>query len=90
MPELTTFVRAMVTAGAVRPEVFDSRDYRTAGQDLVFTGNAVDLIVRAAREEGVEPRVLTSIQTLLAGEIDRGHGRLDTAALVEAFRRDAA
>jgi hypothetical protein len=42
--------------------------------------------VHAAREQGVEPAVLTAVQTLLDGRIDRGQGELGTTALIEAFR----
>jgi hypothetical protein len=43
----------------------------------------------AAREQGVEPAVLTAVQTLLEGRIDRGQGELGSTALIEAFRPGA-
>ncbi|GAC66581.1 NAD(P)-dependent oxidoreductase [Gordonia soli] len=87
VPELAAFVGAMVPSIQKDVPAFDSGDHTTVGQDLVFTRNAVDLIVRAAREEGREPSVLTAVQNVVAGEVERGHGHLDTSAMIEAFRR---
>ncbi|WP_338068504.1 hypothetical protein [Haloactinopolyspora alba] len=55
-------------------ESIDSGDYTTDVQDLEFTKSAVDLIVRAGRDQHVGAGVLEPVQRIIDAQIADGHG----------------
>ncbi|WP_423462949.1 NAD(P)-dependent oxidoreductase [Promicromonospora sp. MS192] len=83
----TPFLSAM-TAGFVHDAaVVDGGDYTVPGQQSLDFSD-LSHIVRASREQGVDPAPVAAVQELIARQITAGHGAEAFARIYESLRAD--
>ncbi|WP_320778454.1 NAD(P)-dependent oxidoreductase [Streptomyces sp. CRN 30] len=68
--------------------VIDGGDYTVAGQQsLAFSDLALDGIVTATAEQGINPEVVALVQGLIRRQIDAGHGKEGFARIIESIKQ---
>jgi len=81
------FLAAMTGSLAALASTVDTRDYTGPGQQsLRFTATALEALLRAGTEQGVDPRVLQPVHDLVREQIDAGFGPHGTARMYESLR----
>lgn len=80
------FLAAMTQSFGSTARVVDDRDYSRPFQSLDWSATALDTISRASREQGVDPVPVTMVETLVAREIEAGHGKEDFNRIIERMR----
>ncbi|MEV0396360.1 NAD(P)-dependent oxidoreductase [Polymorphospora rubra] len=81
------FLTAMVGQLAGLAATVDAADYTGAGQQsLRFTETALDTLMRASTDQGVDPAVLRPVHDIVRRQIAAGFGGHGTARMFEALR----
>jgi 3-hydroxyisobutyrate dehydrogenase-like beta-hydroxyacid dehydrogenase len=87
----TPFLSAMTMGFALDAAVIDGGDYTVPGQQsLEFTELAQSHIVRASKEQGVDPVLIAAGRDLISKQIAAGRGAEGSARLYESFAADVA
>jgi len=82
-----SFLAAMTESFDETAKVVDSADYSAPLQSLAWTD--LDSIIRASREQGVDPVPVEMVRSLVRQQIERGHGADDFDRIIESMRPGA-
>ncbi|MFC8799404.1 NAD(P)-dependent oxidoreductase [Streptomyces griseoincarnatus] len=85
----TPFISAMTAGFAHDARVIDGGDYTVAGQQSLDFSD-LSHIVRASKEQGINPAPVAAVQELISRQIAAGHGAEGFARLYESLRADRA
>ncbi|MCW6006199.1 NAD(P)-binding domain-containing protein [Micromonospora sp. CPCC 205371] len=81
------WITAMTGALPYHAGVIDKGNYRTDTQSLDFNKSALDMIVRASRDQGVGVDVMAPIKALIDGQVSAGHGADSFVRIFEGIRK---
>jgi len=82
-----SFLAAMTEAFGETAKVVDSGDYSAPLQSLDWTD--LDSIIRASRDQGVDPAPAEMVRSLVQQQIALGHGAEDFDRIIESMRPGA-
>lgn len=85
----TPFIAAMTGSFATHAAVVDSGDYAGPGQQSLEFSDLGSLVTATA-EQGVDPLVIESVQSLIRRQVDAGHGKDGFARIYESLRAQGA
>lgn len=83
------WLSAMLPAMPVHGAKIDTGDYREVTQDLRFTKAALDAIVAASRDAGVDLDIIGAVRNLVDRQIADGHGAESTERKFESLNPPA-